>query len=425
MKRFSTVVTMVLVLVTLLSLCVFACAEETVNLIWWTYSDSGDAPTALKDVLERANAISSEKIGVTVDLLMKTGSQVSLDLNTGEYYDMIFTCDWYNDFDSNAQLGYYYDLTDLIQAEAPALYAAVNPWWDIGTLNGRVYGVPMLKDLGAEVFFRINSDYYEGEKGITLPEEMAFAELEPLLKMYKEDHPTEYPLYLTSSGPLGMFQTHERIVGNYLVIPYDRAGTPDGTKIIPVWEDEAYMEKLRCLHRWYELGYINPDAATTDDMPYSLGNPIRTGTAWTGYKGWSNPEIVGFNVKLVRFIGPNMSRSTQQGSLIAVNAAAPEENVKACLKYTTSTTMRAPSSARSWAARNIPWILSRPGPPSALQWSRPMKRCSRIRTSGQRFMRDTSTPGSAIRRASASIRKPWRRNALSWARSGAIALRNW
>ena len=113
MKRFSTVVTMVLVLVTLLSLCVFACAEETVNLIWWTYSDSGDAPTALKDVLERANAISSEKIGVTVDLLMKTGSQVSLDLNTGEYYDMIFTCDWYNDFDSNAQLGYYYDLTDL------------------------------------------------------------------------------------------------------------------------------------------------------------------------------------------------------------------------------------------------------------------------------------------------------------------------
>lgn len=333
MKRFSTVVTMVLVLVTLLSLCVFACAEETVNLIWWTYSDSGDAPTALKDVLERANAISSEKIGVTVDLLMKTGSQVSLDLNTGEYYDMIFTCDWYNDFDSNAQLGYYYDLTDLIQAEAPDLYAAVDPWWDIGTLNGRVYGVPMLKDLGAEVFFRINSDYYEVEKGITLPEEMAFADLEPLLKMYKEDHPTEYPLYLTSSGPLGMFQTHERIVGNYLVIPYDRAGTPDGTKIIPVWEDEAYMEKLRCLHRWYELGYINPDAATTDDMPYSLGNPIRTGTAWTGYKGWSNPEIVGFNVKLVRFIGPNMSRSTQQGSLIAVNAAAPEENVKACLKY--------------------------------------------------------------------------------------------
>ena len=333
MERFFMAFLTVLVCMTLLSLSVAACAEEPIHLIWWTYSASGDAPAALQEVLERANAISAEEIGVTVDLLMKTDSQVSLDLNTGEYYDMIFTCDWYNDFDGNAQLGYYYDLTDLIQAEAPALYAAVDPWWDIGTLNGRVYGVPMLKDLGAEVFFRLNSDYFEGEKGLVLPEEMSFADLEPLLKMYKEDHPSEYPFYLTGSGPLGMFQTHERIVGNYLVIPYSKAGTPEGTKIIPVWEDEEYMEKLRCLHRWYELGYINPDAATTDDMPYSLGNPVRTGTAWTGYKGWSNPEIVGFNVKLVRFIGPNMSRSTQQGALIAVNAAASEEHVKACLKY--------------------------------------------------------------------------------------------
>ena len=139
MKRFLMAFLTALVCMTLLSLSVVACAEEPIHLIWWTYSASGDAPAALQEVLERANAISAEEIGVTVDLLMKTDSQVSLDLNTGEYYDMIFTCDWYNDFDGNAQLGYYYDLTDLIQTEAPALYAAVDPWWDIGTLNGRVY----------------------------------------------------------------------------------------------------------------------------------------------------------------------------------------------------------------------------------------------------------------------------------------------
>ena len=332
MKAFFSLVT-VLVFALMIAAPAAVGAEEPVHLVWWTYSDSGDAPAALKDVLEKANAISAEKIGVTVDLLMKTDSQFALDLNTDEYYDMIFTCDWCNSFDTNAQRGYYYDITDLVQTETATLYEAIDPWWDIGTLKDRIYGVPMLKDLGAEVFFRVNSDYFEGEKGLELPEEISFADLEPLLAMYKEDHPTEYPLYLTKSGPLGMFQTHERIVGNYLVIPYNRAGTPDGTKIVPVWDDEEYMEKLRCLHRWYELGYINPDAATVEDMPYSLMNPIRTGTAWTGYKGWSNPEIVGFNVKLVRFIGPNMSRSTQQGSLIAINAAASEEHAKACLKY--------------------------------------------------------------------------------------------
>ena len=90
---------------------------------------------------------------------------------------------------------------------------------------------------------------------------------------------------------------------------------------------------LRNLHKWYELGYINPDAATTEEVPNTIKTPVRTGTAWTGFMGWSDPEVYGFNVKLVRFIGPNLSRSTEQGALLAVNAAASKEKAEACLKY--------------------------------------------------------------------------------------------
>ena len=335
--------TLCIILAAVMLLCLCACSAKTpktaddaagsepIRLIWWVYGS--EVPNALEEVLARANAITAEKIGVTVDMLFKNEEQFTLDLNTGEYYDMTFSCDWCNDFDDNARSGYYYDLTELVRSETPGLYDAVDPWWGIGMLNDRIYGVPMLKDLGAEVFFRLNSDYFEQEKGLTLPEQMNFAELEPLLAMWKEDHPGEYPLYMPQNGLSGMFQCHERIVGSCLVVPYSKAGTPEGTKIVPVWEDEEYMNMLRCLHRWYELGYINPDAATTTDMPYSLLTPVRSGTAWTGYKGWSNPETVGFNVKLVRYIGPNMSRATQQGSLIAVNAAASEEHARACLRF--------------------------------------------------------------------------------------------
>ena len=309
----------------------YGSSGEPVKLTWWVYGS--DVPNALPEVLERANAITAEKIGVTVDMIFKNEDQFALDLNTGEYYDMTFTCSWCNNFDANARDGYFYDITDIVGEEAPGLYDAVDPWWGIGTLNDRIYGVPMLKDLGAEVFFRLNSDYFEGEKGMTLPEEMAFEDLEPMLAMWQEDHPGEYPLFLPQNGLVGMFQCHERVAGSYLVIPYSKAGTDEGTKIIPIWEDAEYMNMLRCLHKWYELGYINPDAATTTDMPYSLLSPVRSGTAWTGYKGWSNPETVGFNVKLVRYIGPNMSRATQQGALFAINAAASEENVRASLRF--------------------------------------------------------------------------------------------
>lgn len=307
---------------------------EPVHLVWWVYASNDTAvPNDMEEVLQKANEISAEKIGATVEMQFKNEEQFVQAMEDGEYYDMTFTCDWCNDFDENAGAGRFYNITNLLQSEVPALYDAVDPWWEIGTLGDRIYGVPMLKDLGAEVFFRLNSDYFEGEKGLTLPETMNFEDLEPLLAMWKEDHPDEYPLYMAQSGLSGMFQCHERIVGSYLVIPYSKAGTEDGTKIIPIWEDEEYMNMLRCLHRWYELGYINPDASTTEEVPYSLLTPVRTGTAWTGYKGWSNPDTVGFNVKLVRFLGPNMSRATQQGALMAINAEAPEESVDACLRY--------------------------------------------------------------------------------------------
>jgi ABC-type glycerol-3-phosphate transport system substrate-binding protein len=308
-------------------------AEGPTELIWWTYAPDGTAPDDLDKVLEKANEISGEKIGVTVKMIYKSEEQFDLDLSTGEDYDMTFSCDWCNDFDRNAGNGYYYDLTQLVEQETPALYAAVDPWWEIGSLHGNIYGVPMLKDLGAEVFFRMNSDYFEQEKGMTIPEEMKFEELEPFLQVWKEDHPNEYPFYIPSVGLSGAFQVHERIVSKYLVIPYSKAGTDEGTKIISVFDDEEYIGMLRKLHEWYEKGYINPDAATTEEVPNTIQTPVRTGTAWTGFKGWSDAQAYGFNVKLCRFIGPNMSRSTQQGSLIAINAAAPEERVKACLKY--------------------------------------------------------------------------------------------
>ena len=306
---------------------------DVTELIWWVFTPSGDVPDDVDEVLAKANEISKEKIGVTAKMIYKTDEQFNLDLQTGEYYDMTFYCDWCNDFDRNAGNGYYYDITDMVKNDTPDLYDAIDPWWEIGTLKGKIYGVPLLKDLGAEVFFRMNSDYFEGEKGLTLPEDMAFEDLEQYLAMWKEDHPGEYPFYMSSGGPSGMFQVHERIVGRYLVIPYSKAGTAEGTKIITVFDDEEYIGMLRNLHKWYELGYINPDAATTEEVPYTIKTPVRTGTAWTGFMGWSDPELSGFNVKLVRFIGPNLSRSTEQGALLAINAAASKENVEACLKY--------------------------------------------------------------------------------------------
>ena len=334
-----------LALVLAMLLCVgvsVASAEEPIKLIWWT-STMGDAPIDAQKVVDAANKISAEKIGVVVDLQFKTSDQLVMDFDAGEYYDMVFTCDWYNDFDTNAAEGLYYNVEPLLKEHAPALYDAVDPWWKAAQLEvtmededgeeivvDGIWGIPALKDLGIQVFFRLDQDFYEGEMGWTIPETMEFADLEKYLKAWKDVHPNEYPLHMTKSGLSGFWQEHQEIVGDYLVIPYI---TDEPTKVIPIWENERYVNMVRCLHKWYELGYINPDAAINESLPMELRTPVRSGTAWNGYKGWSDPSVYGFNVKLSQYIGPYMSRASMQGALHAINAAATEEKAIAALKY--------------------------------------------------------------------------------------------
>ena len=112
-------VSLILALAMLLSVGMVAQAEEPTKIIWWVYGS--DAPIDTQLVVEAANKYSAEKIGVVVELLFKDESGFDRDMQVGEYYDMTFTCDWANDFASNAINGMFMDITELVKKETPAL----------------------------------------------------------------------------------------------------------------------------------------------------------------------------------------------------------------------------------------------------------------------------------------------------------------
>lgn len=306
-------------------------AEEPVRkIIWWVY---GDAPLDTQLVVEKANEYSREKIGVEVELIFKNDEQFGNDMKTDTYYDMTFTCDWCNDFARNALDGQFYDITDLVKTATPALYECIDQkYWDVaGSVNGRIYAVPTLKDMASEQYFRFDKDRYEAI-GITIPESMEFRDLEPMLKAYKENYDDVYPLMLGKAGLTGMTNSSQWIAGNYLCSPYYLAGTEKENKIIPFWEDEELMERYRLLHKWYDLGYINPDADTIESIGKEIRAGVRSGSAWKGYySGYSS--WAGINVEGSRYAGPNMSTATMRGAMNAIYAAASEEQAIACLKY--------------------------------------------------------------------------------------------
>ena len=325
------ILSLMLALALVLSLTCTAGAE-TQKIVWWVYA-SGDAPIDTQMVVEAANAYSAEKIGVEVELLFKNDEQFGLGMQTGEHYDMTFTCDWANSFVDNAINEMFYDITDLVKTETPALYAAIDQkYWDVaGSLNGVIYAVPTLKDMASQQFFRMDKERYEAI-GIELPVEMSFADLEPMLKAYKENYTDLYPLMMGKGGLTGLTNCAQWIAGSYLCSPYNLAGTDRENKIIPFWEAEELMERYRLLHKWYDLGYVNPDAATIESIGREIRASVRSGSAWRGYyqgySSWGGMEVQG-----VSYSGPYMSTATMRGAMNAINAAASEEQAIACLKY--------------------------------------------------------------------------------------------
>jgi ABC-type glycerol-3-phosphate transport system substrate-binding protein len=301
--------------------------DGLIHLRWVTYETA--VPADLKEIIEAANAYSAKELGVVVDLELQPKEMINLIMASGEYYDIVFTSRWINMYDTNAAAGLYYDITDLVKEETPDLYKIVGEYWDAAEIDGRLYGVPTLKDMGAEMMFRFNADYFEGEKGMTIPEKMTFADVEPFLEAYKKDHPDKYPLAMDKTGVPGFTNFLETVVEKVVYIPYG----DDCPKAIPMWECDELMEKHRLLHKWYKLGYINPDASAIDTTDADKSIPVRFGVAWRGYQGYSNPMDWGFNVKTSIYDGPYLSRATEQGAMLALCSACSEEKARAALKY--------------------------------------------------------------------------------------------
>ena len=331
LKRIGTVVLAVLLPALMLTACEAAKKDDDSIVLRWVTYQAGDVPLDIKEVVEAANAVSKEKIGITVDLEFQPSDKINLMMASGEYYDMVFTSSWVNPFDKNASAGLYRDITDFVKAETPLLYDYVDPFWDAAKVNGKIYGVPLLKDMGAEEMFRINADYFEGKKGMVIPERMELKDIEPFLKAYKEDYPNKYPLDMTKGGVPGYMNFLERVVQTLVVLPFGEGHA--ASNVVPFYECDDLMDRFRLFHKWYEAGYIHPDAATIESTTSDKSVPVRFGVAWKGYQGFSNPETWGFNVKTSIYDGPFLSRSSEQGAMIGICAACDDEHTIACLKY--------------------------------------------------------------------------------------------
>ena len=324
------VLALILAAVMMLSLCSFAAAEEPVKLVWFIYCDT-EAPLDWPEVEEALNAYSAEKIGVTCEYKYMNETQIALATQTGEYFDIAFTCDWWNDYATNVAAGMFRELTDDL-ANYPALKdSIVDLAWEGVKVNGGIYAIPHMKDIGYEVFWILDSDYFLKQKGFEQDSYISFDGIEKYFEAYKADHPDDYPFKMSKGG----ITSWKNCVVDWLNMDYliglewEAQGTENEHTVKSAFEIPAFVNRIKKIHEWYQKGYINPDAAVTESMPRAQAGVVQSGQGWFGAETvWAN--VIKKPIYISRYDGAFLSTSSIRGSMTAVSSFSehPQEALK-------------------------------------------------------------------------------------------------
>lgn len=248
-------------------------------------------------VQDAINAISIPEINVEIELktveLFEAGSQYPLWIGGNEDLDLI--CSAFIGVSDFVSQGLLEPMDDLIAANAPYLSGVMQ---EFSMTNGavfddQIYGVnPVEPYYGTRYGALLRTDWVE-EAGITVDADKTYTldELEDMMAKIKEKHPDGCVLGYTGGDVNSSVELYSYCT------EMDNLGTSmasgvlmgvDSTGVVNVFETEGFHDFVQRISKWKELGYIYPDAATTD----MTGQDMMKNGVSAGYLMRTTPEQI-------------------------------------------------------------------------------------------------------------------------------------
>lgn len=299
-----------------------AAPAQTKELVWWMI---GPEPKDLAAVNAKVNEYTKSKLNVTVKFKYANWGDYSKKLTTviqsGEKYDIAFGTS-INNYIDLARKHYFADLSDPLKSNATALYKYIpSDLWVAMTLNNKIFGVPAYKDSSKSMYWVWDKNTVS-KLNIKYDTINTLQDMEPVLKSIKAQDPGKYPLALSSDG-LGQ----DALLYNYDMIlnePNLCVRLDDkGAKVVDGFSQPDVMDELKALSSYMKKGYINPDAATTQETPkfqavFPAQGFVGADADWATQKGYS--------VVSHKYSGPYYSTGSIQGSFLVVSAGSANIN---------------------------------------------------------------------------------------------------
>ncbi|OMF17138.1 sugar ABC transporter substrate-binding protein [Paenibacillus amylolyticus] len=270
------------------------------------------------------------KIGATLKINAidwgQWDNKLNLMISSGEKSDIIFTAAWQN-YTVNVAKGAFLPLNDLLDAHGQDIKKNLDPAFLEGSqVDGVNYGVPTNKELAATRGVLVRKDLAD-KYNLDLTAVKTWADLEPLLKTIKENEPAITPFYMSNTNGNGLL---ENLDWDYLgdaSVPGVISKTAGGTTVLNEVETPEFKEAAELARKWYQAGYINSDAATSNVFPK---DQAKAGKAflWTdGMKPGKDKEeegYVGFPLTQIEMTQPTITTGDASGAMLAISRSSEQ-----------------------------------------------------------------------------------------------------
>ncbi|ANE45229.1 hypothetical protein SY83_01545 [Paenibacillus swuensis] len=230
---------------------------EPVDLNWYIEADEQKDVGAVEEEL---NKYLADKINAKIHLklISYANYKTKIDLNfaSGEEMDIVSVTGWSTPYQTYVAKGTFLDITELLPKHAPKLKELLSDkLYDAALMNGKLYAVPVVKELGASFDATVRKDIVE-QTGFDLASAKKPADFAPYLEAAKKLNP--------QAGTIGFNPARFAGTGYYPILGDNGAlwisfDDPTG-KVVNIFETPEYMESAKVVRDWWNKGYIFKDA---------------------------------------------------------------------------------------------------------------------------------------------------------------------
>lgn len=232
-------------------------ADGGITKLTWIVPVSEQADSAA--VLTEANKIIEEKIGANLEMVFIDPSSYSermkMNMASENAYDLCFTSNWLNSYESAVESEGLMDITDYISDNLKSLIP--DYVLDQAKIDGKLYAVPNIQVMTHPCSLRIQRSLAE-KYNLDTSTIKSINDIEPFFAQVKAGEPDVYPFRPTwGEGPWTR-PVYEEVYNNSNVLI-----RKDGTgKLVIDYETPEYQEAVKTLRDWYQKGYIRSDVAS-------------------------------------------------------------------------------------------------------------------------------------------------------------------